>query len=175
LLATDRLRRGLKQNVSLQMSRPSHFFNIESADQLFGLLKTVASRLATSEEKRIDDLLLLVFGLTHLREWIAPDYDWKKRGPTTPEENFFQDIYKFDEFQFLQSLCNRSKHMLVTDKAMGVLYKSVKDTASDRSSVSKSDGRRLVGYFADGKDVEDVIRAVIKFYEDKWFQKDRND
>ncbi|MCI0400058.1 MAG: hypothetical protein L0Y67_03915 [Gammaproteobacteria bacterium] len=151
------------------MNRPSHFFNVESADQLFGLLKTVASSLATSEEKRTEDFLLLIFGLTHLREWIAPDYDWKERGPVTPEEHFFQDIYKFDEFKLLKALCNCSKHMCVTDHAMGALYKSVKDTASSGNSVSKSD-RRLVGYFADGKDVEDVIRAVIKFYEEKWFR-----
>lgn len=156
------------------MNRPSHFFNIESADQLFDLLKTVASRLANSDEKRTEDFLLLVFGLTHLREWIAPDYDWKELRPTTPEEHFFQDIYKFDEFKFLQALCNRSKHMCVTETAMGALYKSVKDPVSNLDSALKPDGRRLVGYFANGKDIEDVIRAVIKFYEDKWFQKDGN-
>ena len=141
------------------MNRPSHFFNIESADQLFGLLKTVASRLATSDEKRTEDFLLLVFGLTHLREWIAPDYDRKERAPVTPEEHFFQEIWKFDEFKFLKALCNRSKHMCATDSAMGALYKS------------KSGRRFLVGYFADGKDVEEVVRAVIKFYEEKWFNK----
>ena len=141
------------------MNRPSHFFNIESADQLFNMLKTVAGRLATSEEKRTEDFLLLVFGLTHLREWIAPDYDWKKSAPVTPEEHFFQDIWNFDEFKFLQALCNRSKHLCVTDQAMGVLHKS------------KVGSRVVVGYFADGKDVEDVIRAVIKFYEDNWFRK----
>lgn len=159
------------KHVRFSMNRPSHLFNIESADHLFGLLKSVASRLSTSEEKRPEDFLLLVFGLTHLREWIAPGYGRTKRRPTTPEEHFYQDIYKFDDFELLQALCNRSKHMCITDKAMGTLYKSVKNPASDRGSVSKSDGRRLVSYFANGKDVEDVIRAVIKFYEDKWFQK----
>lgn len=141
------------------MNRPSHFFDIESADQLFSLLKTVASKLATSEKKRTEDFLLLIFGLTHLREWIAPDYDWKKCAPVTPEEYFFQEIWKFDEFKFLQALCNRSKHMCATDSAMGVLYKR------------NSDRRFLVGYFADGKDIEEVVRAVIKFYEEKWFHK----
>lgn len=150
------------------MSRPSHFFNIESADQLFRLLKMVASRFATSDDKRREDLLVLVFGLTHLREWIAPDYNWK-RNPMTPEEHFYHDIYKFDDFQFLQALCNHSKHMHVTHKATATL--SVKKPESDGGLNSKPDGRRVAGYFASGKDVEDVIRAVIKFYEDKWFQK----
>ena len=122
------------------------------------MLKAVANRLAVSEEKRTEDFLLLVFGLAHLREWIAPDYDWKKSAPVTPEENFYQDIWKFEEFKIIQGLCNRSKHMCLTDTAMGALHKS------------KSGNRVVVGYFADGKDVEDVIRAVIQFYEDNWFQ-----
>jgi hypothetical protein len=143
------------------MNRPSHFFNIESADQLFNMLKTVARRLATLDEKRTEDFLLLVFGLTHLREWIAPDYDWKISAPVTPEEHFFQDIWNFEEFEFLQALCNRSKHMCVTDQAMGTLHKS------------KSGNRVVVGYFADGKDIEDVIRTVIEFYEDNWFRKSK--
>jgi hypothetical protein len=141
------------------MNRPSHFFNIESAEQLFNLLKTVAGRLANSDEKRTEDFLLLVFGLTHLREWIAPDYNWKERPPSTPEEHFYQDIWKFEEFKFLRALCNRSKHMCVTEQAMGALYKS------------EAGHRLLVGYFADGKDVEDAVRAVIKYYEEKWFRK----
>jgi hypothetical protein len=142
------------------MSRPSHFFNIESAEQLFSLLKNVADNLATSNPKRTEDFLLLIFALTHLREWIAPDYDWRQRPPETTEEIFYQDIWKFDEFKFLQGLCNRSKHMCATDTAMAVLHES-------------ENGRRaLVGYYADGKDVEDVIRAVIEFYEEKWFSRD---
>jgi len=144
------------------MNRPSYFLNVESADQLFNMLKTVAGRLAISDEKRTEDFLLLVFGLTHLREWIAPDYDRKKSTPVTSEEHFFQDIWNFEEFKFLQALCNRSKHMCVTDQAMGTLHKS------------KSGTRVVVGYFADGKDVEDVIRAVIKFYEDNWFRKNKD-
>jgi hypothetical protein len=39
---------------------------------------------------------------------------------------------------------------------------------------TKSGQRLLVGYVADGKDVEDVVRTVIKFYEDNWFFKDKD-
>ena len=144
------------------MNRPSHFFNIESADQLFNALNAVADRLAALNEKRTEDFLLLVFGLVHLREWIAPDYDWKKSPPMKPEEHFYQDIWKFEEFKFLQGLCNRSKHMCKTYAAMATLHETT------------SGNRIVVGYFADGKDVEDVIRAVIQFYEDNWFRKSRD-
>lgn len=140
------------------MNRPGHYFNIESAGHLFNALKAVAHRLAVSEDKRTEDFLLLVFGLVHLREWIAPDYDWGKSAPVKPEEHFYQDIWKFEEFKLLQGLCNRSKHMCATETAMGTLHKTT------------SGSRVVIGYFADGKDVEHVIRAVIQFYEDNWFK-----
>lgn len=152
------------------MNRPSHFFNIESADQLFGLLKTVVKRFLTSNEKQTEDFLLLVFGLTHLREWIAPDYDWKDN-PQTPAENLFQEIFKLKEFKLLQELCNRSKHMCATDCAMGPLFETVRESSTNEKSALKSERRHLVGFFVNGNDMEDVFRVVIKFYEDNWFSK----
>ena len=150
------------------MNRPSHFFNIESAGQLFDLLKTVAKRFLTSDEKQTEDFLLLVFGLTHLREWIAPDYDWKN-DPQTPAENLFQEIFKLEEFKLLQGLCNRSKHMCATNYAMGPLFKTVREPSINENSVSQSGRRHLVGFFVNGNDMEDVFRVVIKFYEDNLF------
>jgi hypothetical protein len=155
------------------MNRPAHFFNIESADQLFDLLKIVANRLMTASEKRMEDLLLLVFGLTHLREWIALNYAGKKRKPKTPEEHFFQDIYKLDKFKQLQALCNRSKHMRATNHVMGVLHERAGGTGLDVKSASKSDGKLPAGFSVDNDDIEDVIQVVIKFYENKWFRKGR--
>ena len=104
------------------MNRPSHFFDIESAEQLFDVLTTVGNRFAESGDKRGEDFLLLVFGLVHLREWMAPDYDWKKPA-VTAEEKFYQNIWELEEFKLLQGLCNRSKHMCETDTAMGTLRK----------------------------------------------------
>nr|MBI3611909.1 hypothetical protein [Nitrospirota bacterium] len=152
------------------MSRPSHFFDLESADHLFGLLKVVANPFMSSRAKRTQDLLFLVFGLTHLREWIAPGYD-PARAPATGEEQFYQEIFRLEEFKILQSLCNRSKHMSATDGAMGALYTSKIDDWSDFDSVTSFDRGFPTAYFVDGRDVEDVIRAVIKFYENEWFRK----
>jgi hypothetical protein len=152
------------------MGRPSHFFDIQSAEQLFNLLKTVANTFTSSRAKRTQDLLLLVFGLTHLREWIAPGFDPRGQ-PVTPGEQFFQDIYMLDEFKVLLALCNRSKHMSPKVSAMGTLHRSTIDDWPDVDSVSDFDRGPPTGYFVGGRDVEDVICEVIKFYDDKWFQK----
>ncbi len=103
------------------MTRLSHFYDIDSADQLFCVLKRVAEGFSSVRGKRTQDLLLLVFGLTHLREWIAPDYDLR-RLPQTREDAFYEEIFKLEEFNILRLLCNRSKHMSQTVGVMGTLY-----------------------------------------------------
>ncbi len=157
----------------LQKMRPSHFFDIESADQLFGLLKAVASNLTSTRGKRTQDLLFLVFGLTHLREWIAPAYD-PKQVPATPEEQFYQQIFELDEFNILRALCNRSKHMSRSESAMGALYGATIDDWPEIDFVTDFDRGPPMAYFVDGHDVEDVIRTVIKFYDENWFHKRGN-
>lgn len=152
------------------MTRPSHFFDIESAEQLFGLLKVTAQAFLATRGKRTQDLLFLVFGLTHLREWIAPGYDPEKQ-PSTPEERFFQEIFKLEEFNILRALCNRSKHMSQSVEAMGALYSSHIDDWPDVDSVINFDRGAPLAYFVDGRDVEEVIPVVLKFYEDNWFKK----
>jgi hypothetical protein len=155
------------------MTRPSHFYDIESAEQLFGLLKASAGTFSASRGKRTQDLLFLVFGLTHLREWIAPGYD-PSNPPQTPEEHFFQKIFKLEEFNVLRALCNRSKHMTQTVAAMGALYGSNIDDWPDMDAVTDFDRGAPLAYFVDGRDVEDVIPVVIKYYEDNWFQKKKD-
>jgi hypothetical protein len=151
------------------MSRPSHFFDIHSAEELFHLLKAVANSFASSRAKRPQDLLLLVFGLTHLREWIARGYD-PKQTAVTPAEHFYQHIFNLGEFKVLQALCNRSKHMSASDHVMGTLHQRTVDDRPDVDSVSDFDRDYATAYSVDERDVEDVIRVVIKFYEDQWFQ-----
>jgi hypothetical protein len=156
--------------VRLHMMRPSHFYDIESADQLFSLLKAVANNFMETHGKRTQDLLFLVFGLTHLREWIAPDYD-PKRAPATPEEKFYQQIFGLEEFNVLRALCNRSKHMSQSDSAMAAIFGANFDDWPDIDSVTDFDRGPPIAYFVDGRDVNDVIRVVIKFYDENWFQK----
>ena len=151
------------------MSRPAHLFDIESSDQLFYLLKLVAKRFNTARAKRPEDMLLLVFGLTHLREWVALDYSPKQRA-VTPNEQFYQAIFELEEFKVLQALCNRSKHMCATASAMGTLRGGPIDDWPDVDSVLNFDLGPPRAYFVDGRDMDDVIRTVVNFYEDHWFK-----
>jgi hypothetical protein len=152
------------------MSRPAHLFDIESPDQLFKLLKLVARRFTTAPAKCPEDMLLLVFGLTHLREWIAPDYSPREKPvPVTRSEKFYQAIFNLEEFKVLQGLCNRSKHMCATDSAMGTLHGGPIDDWPDVDSVSVFAHGPPRGYFVDGQDMDDIVQTVIKFYEDHWF------
>lgn len=151
------------------MTRLSHFYDIDSADQLFRLLKRVVHDFASARGKRTQDLLLLVFGLTHLREWIAPDYDLR-RLPKTPEDAFYEEIFKLEEFNILRLLCNRSKHMSQTVGVMGTLYESRIDDSPDIDSIGDFDQDAPIAYSVDERDIEDVIHAVMKFYEERWFR-----
>jgi len=151
------------------MSRPAHLFDIESPGQLFYLLKLVAERFTTAPAKRPEDMLLLVFGLTHLREWIAPDYSPKQQA-VTPSEQFYQAIFNLQEFKTLLALCNRSKHMCATDRSMGTLHGTSIDDWPDVDSVLDFDRGPPCAYFVDGQDMDDLVQAVVNFYEDHWFQ-----
>ena len=150
------------------MSRPAHLFDIESSGQLFYLLKLVAKRFTSARAKRPEDMLLLVFGLTHLREWIVPDYSPTQQA-VTPSEEFYQAIFGLEEFKVLQALCNRSKHMCTTESAMGTLRGGPIDEWPEVDSVLNIDRGPPRAYFVNGRDMDDVVRTVVKFYEDRWF------
>lgn len=155
--------------MGLYVNRPSHFFDIHSPKELFALLRTVANSFSSSRAKRTQDLLLLVFGLTHLREWIAPGYD-PKHHALTPAETFYQSIFELEEFRTLQGLCNRSKHMSAGTSIMGTLHESTIDDWPDVDAVQNFDRGFPTAFSVDDRDVQDVIQVVIKFYDDRWFK-----
>lgn len=152
------------------MTKPAHFYDVESASHLFELIKATARNFSESRGKSTKDLLFLVFGLTHLREWIAPQYD-PKFSPNSPEEHFFQEIFKLHEFNILRGLCNRSKHMSSNVEATGALYGASIDDWPNVDDVADFDRGPPITYFVDGRDIEKVIPVVIRFYEESWFKK----
>ncbi|MBE0619770.1 MAG: hypothetical protein IH605_04195 [Burkholderiales bacterium] len=151
------------------MTRSTHFFDLCDPEELFGLLKSVAESFSSSPTKRVQDLLLLVFGLTHLREWIAPGYD-PQCPATMPAQKFFQQIYTLREFKTLQHLCNRSKHMVPAKSVMGTLYVSRIDNWPHVDAVRDFERGFPSAYSIDDRDVLEVIQVVIAFYDKHWFQ-----
>jgi len=148
----------------------AYFFDLESPEALFRLLTQVEKRFRERKNKRVEELLLLVFGFTHLREWIAPGYS-PENSPQTPEERFYREIFGVPEFNLLRHLCNRSKHMAATRSAHGALHGSTIDEWEDLDSVQSMARGPALAYFVDGRDIEDVIAAVRRFYERNWFEK----
>ncbi|MBA2781288.1 hypothetical protein [Billgrantia kenyensis] len=138
------------------MADAVYFFDLESPEAFFRLLTRVEERLGEQKNKRVEELLLLVFGLTHLREWIAPGYSPEKV-PQTPEERFYREIFNVPEFNPLRHLCNRSKHMSANHSAHGALQGSTIDDWEDFDSVQSIDRGPMLAYFADGRNIEDVI------------------
>lgn len=151
------------------MTRPAHFFDIDSAEQLFYLLKRVANSFSSMKGKRTQDLLFLIFGLAHLREWVAPDYD-QERPAKSPEEEFFKEIGELEDFKILKRLCNRSKHMSRRVGVMGTMYGATIDDAPDIDSLSDFDRGAPIAYSVDERDVEELVRTVLKFYDERWFR-----
>jgi|AntRauTorcE11898_2_1112593.scaffolds.fasta_scaffold54117_1 hypothetical protein len=151
------------------MADPAYFFDLESPEDLFSLLTQVEKRFRERKNKRVEELLLLVFGFTHLREWIAPGYS-PGNSPQTPEERFYQEIFGVPEFNLLRQLCNRSKHMAASHSAHGALHGSTIDEWEDLDSVQSIRRGPALAYFVDGHDIEDVIAAVRRFYERNWFE-----
>lgn len=152
------------------MADAAYFFDLESPEALFRLLTQVEKRFGERKNKRVEELLLLVFGFTHLREWIAPGYS-SENVPQTPEERFYCEIFEVPEFNLLRHLRNRSKHMSASRSAHGALHGSTIDEWEDFDSVQSIDRGPALAYFVDGRDIEDVISTVRLFYERNWFQR----
>lgn len=156
------------------MTDTTDFFDLKSPRALFHLLTQVEKRFGEKKNKRVEELLLLVFGFTHLREWIAPSYS-PKNEPHTPEEQFYCEIFELPEFDILRQLCNRSKHMATSSSVRGAVHGSTLDEWENLDSVQSMDCGPVLAYFVDGKNIEDVISAVRHFYERNWFERVNGD
>src|SRR5260221_9906076 len=90
------------------------FLDLDMPHQLFEVLVRAFSRYEADRAKRIDDALLLVFGLAHLREWIAPGFKGQ-RAPRNPAERFSEALYSFDSYSTIMHLANHAKHQFRDD------------------------------------------------------------
>ena len=63
-------------------------FDLNTPQEFFNSICRILNRYKSSHAKDIEDLLYVLMGLNHLREWIAPHYD-KMKPPKNPAEDFF--------------------------------------------------------------------------------------
>jgi hypothetical protein len=118
----------------------------------------------------VEDLLYVLMGLNHLREWIAPRYDLKKQ-PSKPEESFSKEIYSFPSFTIVRSLCNRTKHMRNVSETTSSSHDIPFDDWTDIDAVMNFNHGPASKYLVDGRDVIEIIDDVIAFYRTKWFER----
>ena len=149
------------------MSGPA-LFDLNEPKDLYRIIhETYADYIERPTER---DFLLLVFGFTHLREWIAEsnhiDIQKKtKSGAKLSEaEEFFNQIHDIPEFKTVQKLCNRGKHFISKGQAA-----TTSKTEGLRVGLAKV-GDRLdqTYYLVDNKDSRDLFIPLIRKYNE-WF------
>ena len=147
------------------------FFEIRDDLAFFSVVSNALKSYRSAKTKRPEDLLLLVLGLTHLREWIAPDY---KRGaaPTSAGERFAAMLYEDPNYQTLLQLANHAKHQrrAALPKTQSTYYT---ETVDDRDTPINSwldfDTGPASSHKYGNEDLEQIFLAVATLYEEKWF------
>lgn len=160
----------------------SGVFDLKTPAEFFGTILRIYDRYQRSNEKDIEDLLYVLMGLNHLREWIAPGYSAytrtcegkQKNLPRNRGEVFYNEIWDdTSSFKIINSLCNRTKH-LKTGTIRGTTSSSHDipfDDWSDVDAVRDFDLGPASKYLVDGRDVVEIINDVIAFYRTKWFER----
>lgn len=144
-------------------------FDIKSSEEFFSSVLRIYDRYQRSNEKDIEDLLYVLMGLNHLREWIAPRYKPKTQ-PSKPEEAFSKEIYSLPSFTIIRSLCNRTKHMtkvIATASSHDIPF----DDWTDIDAVRNFDLGPASKYLVNERDVIEILDDVIAFYKAKWFER----
>jgi hypothetical protein len=149
-------------------SHASGFFDLSSPELFFDAIERAAAELADSDFKSTERLMFVVMGLNHLREWIAPGYDYRQP-PTSDAEKFFHHIYSIPEYGVIKSLCNCSKHLSMTSGSLTMPPPLSMDEWPEVDAVSNFDHGPMPAYYVDGRDVMDIIDEVMRVYEEDWF------
>lgn len=151
------------------------FLDLDMPHQLFSVLITAFSRYEADKAKRIDDVFLLVLGLAHLREWIAPGFKGK-RAPRNPAERFSEALYKHEAYRILLHIANHAKHQFRDDNLVirSVHYDRLDDWP-DVDRANSVDAGPVRAYFIGDRDLCDLFHEILAFYRDRWFSLDVKD
>ena len=145
-------------------------FEIRDASDFFGIIVRVLESYRSTYAKRPEDLLLLVLGLSHLCDWIAPGYNPKK-APRNAVEQFAQALSKDPDYQRVRLLANHTKHqersLPETQTSSYVELMDDRDTPID-SWLDFDIGPTSAHEYGD-RNLSDVFESVAVFYQQHWF------
>lgn len=147
------------------------FFDIRDDTAFFTIISNTLDSFRVAKAKKPADLLLLVLGLAHLREWIAPGY---KRGsaPSNRAERFAALLYEDPNYQTIWLLANHAKHqrrqsLPATQATSFVEMIDERDIPID--SWLDFDKGPVSAYQYGDRDLEEIFIAVVSLYRDQWF------
>lgn len=145
-------------------------FDIGDSRMFFESIKRRYRAYLVGKVRLTEDLLYVVMGLNHLREWIAPQFKARRDGTwpacKTVNQQFSKSVYELPEFTVLRHLANATKHArdISTEYSGGAFF----DGWPDVDRVADFDKGPPTAHLIDGRLVNEVIEHVIKQYED-WF------
>jgi hypothetical protein len=149
----------------------TQIFDIEKAEDLFGVLENEFRSYCGHSAKSAEDILLILMLTNHLREWIAPGYKRKKDrwpAPKTPEQTFSKDIFEHPNFAIIRDLCNGTKHAIKKDLGTTTKYEENMHAWSDLHKVRDMHKGQAISYLVDGEPIERIIEPVVAKYRE-WF------
>lgn len=158
-----------RDEMRMTASSKQGMFHLKSAEDFFYCINVTLQRYEHSQVKQIEDLMFLLMGLNHLREWIAPGYKYdKKIPPSTPEQKFFVKVHETPEFKAINELCNGTKHLNNAPPTHSNGGLNIDEWPDFDSVVSVNDGPPT-GFYYNGEEVGELLRRLAEYYRNEWF------
>src|SRR6266446_8382430 len=148
------------------MARASGLFDIRDDSDFFTIVTNTLASFLSTKTKRADEMLLLILGLAHLREWIAPGY---RRGAmaTNAAERFAAMLFENPNYQTVLQLDNHAKHQR-REALPETQFTSFTDTFDERDTPIDSwldfDEGPASSYKYGQRNLEDIFKAVAALY-----------
>ncbi|MFN4312415.1 MAG: hypothetical protein ACK4FK_17665 [Ferrovibrio sp.] len=145
-------------------------FDFSDAKDFYNSIRNSYLRYQKGPTRATEDLLYVVMGLNHLREWIAPDFDSNSKHwsiPRNAEQIFSKKIFSHPAHAVIRQLCNHTKH---SNRTMNTYteHGAPIDDWPDFDAVQSTDLGPPINHFVDGKPISEFIETLIAEYE-TWF------
>lgn len=145
-------------------------FNLNTSSDYFFYIDNAINSYKSKTNKSIQELFFIINGLNHLREWIAPDYNYENK-PQNNNEIFFNNIWSLNEFRTINQLCNGTKHLKNTKLKTSAEFGLPLSKWDNVDSVLNFDDGPPSAFYVDSRDIIEIILVVHKYYKSEWFDK----
>lgn len=149
----------------------SGFFDIRDAHAFFTIVSNTLNSFLSTKAKRPEHLLLLVLGLAHLREWIAPGYE-RGVAPKNRAEQFAAMLFENSNYQTIRLLANHAKHQrrqTLPDTQTTSFVEMIDDRDIPIDSWGSFDEGPASAYQYGDIDLEKLFIDVTSLYREQWF------